>query len=853
MTSDNMSRLRLSVLTVLLTLFSVISYSAQRNEAEALEKAQIFYRQNKTSLLRSTISVQSDGELQLIYTCKETAPLLISANAPTYFYIFNKGNGQGFVIVSGDDATKTILGYSDEGTFSVDNMPENLQSWLNFYQSEIKYAMESGRSATLPDSVQTVALRSASAMSPLLGNIKWDQGEPYNILCPVNQTTKEQTVTGCVATAMAQIMMYHKWPVSGTGSNSYATTSYGTLSVDFSKTSYDWNNMLDGYGGTSTLKQDTAVATLMYHCGVAVNMNYNTAGNGGSAAYNSDAARALINKFGFDADIQTCNRNLYTNTDWKNRIKSELDAARPVFYAGTTETTGHAFVCDGYDSNNLFHINWGWGGMSNGYFELSALEPSSAGIGGATGGYSQNQVIITGIQKPDGVTNTTYQLGMASMGLTSSKTSLTNISNTTFNVSFGFCNLGLNNFSGNLGIGLYKNGVFQRVLSSKSASLSSYYQIGSTSINSISLSSVTTAGDYQLFCIYQPNGSTSWSVLNATNVLNNYLNVTISSGNPQTATIQKPVTQPSLSLTGAIQQVGNAYQNKTANFSVTIQNAGTEFYSNLGIRIDSISKASVSQYINYGVVCIPAGETKTFTFSGDVTCKPGSYYAVAVYDSTNSYSTTDMKQIGPLSYGQIPVAILNEPSAASLVWVNNLSLPNGTTVYRNEDVTLNAAVRNTGGFFDSEMLAFVFPSTGGSSLGYLGPKTFYIETNETQNISLTGSFDLAPGNYKFALYYYRSNWTQISNTLAFTLVDRVTDLNNDKATDFTIYPNPVKDRLNIKTAESIIKTQVFDLSGRMVLNAQESKELAVSSLKPGIYLLRVETENGVRTKRFIKE
>lgn len=399
-----MSRLRLSILTVLLTLFSVMSYSAQRNEAEALEMAQIFYRQNKTSLLRSAVNLQSDGELQLIYACKETAPLLSSANAPTYFYIFNKGNGQGFVIVSGDDATKTILGYSDEGTFSVENMPENLQSWLNFYQSEIKYAMDSGWSATLPDSVQTVALRSASAMSPLLGNIKWDQGEPYNILCPVNQTTKVQTVTGCVATAMAQIMMYHKWPVSGTGSNSDVTSSYGTLFVDFSKTSYDWNNMLDSYGGTSTLKQDTAVATLMYHCGVAANMNYNTTS---SASY-YDAAKALIKNFGYDADIQICSREFYTNTDWKNKIKSELDAARPVFYSGSTEAGGHAFVCDGYDSNDLFHINWGWGGLNNGYFELSSLEPSSAGIGGATGGYSRSQEIITGIQKPDGVTNTTY-------------------------------------------------------------------------------------------------------------------------------------------------------------------------------------------------------------------------------------------------------------------------------------------------------------------------------------------------------------------------------------------------------------------------------------------------------------
>jgi len=649
-----MKKLRFILFTLFLAGLSNLVYAAQVNETDALGKAALFYQQKQTSLLRSSPT------FKLAYTGKDTLVSLRSADAAVYFYVFNIGNEQGFIIVSGDDATKSILGYSDEGSFSVENMPDNLKHWLDFYQSEIKFSMENKWNTSSLETSSTPTLKSVSTVAPLLGNIEWNQGEPFNILCPFDVTANEHAVTGCVATAMTQIMKYYRWPVTGTGSNSYTSDRYGNLSVDFSKTSYDWDNMFDVYGDFSKTIQDTAVAKLMYHFGVAVNMDYNTAANGGSGAYDNDAALALINYFGYDKDIQTYPRSFYTYTDWKNLIKNELNVSRPIYYSGTSKDGGHAFVCDGYDSNDMFHINWGWGGYYNGYFELTALDPFSEGTGGFVGGFYENQAIIAGIQKEDNTNNAVYQIGTYNKGLSSSQSSLSNISTQTFDINLGFANFGINTFSGTLGVGLYKNGVFVKDLKTSSDQISPNYGYNSYNFKGVSLKNTTAGTDYQIISIYKPTGSTTWFPFKGTTSLNNYLNIVIS-GN--TATIQKPSTMPSLNLTETIQQAGNVYMNKTASFSITVQNTGFEFFSNLGVKIYSATPPLVYQYVDYGVVFISTGETKTLTFSGNITCAPGSYYAVAVYDSTNNFSSTAFRPMGPASFGPIPLTILNDPTS----------------------------------------------------------------------------------------------------------------------------------------------------------------------------------------------
>jgi len=835
-----MSKFRFPLLAFLLAVCSTVSFAAQISEAEALEKAQFFYQQRVTSGLRST------PDFKLIYTCKDSTSLLRSASAANYFYIFNVGNDEGFVIVSGEDATKAILGYADEGTFSVKNMPENLKYWLDLYQSEIGYAIQKGLSAATSDSPSEATLRSASTISPLLGNIKWNQSAPYYDLCPTD-SKGARCVTGCVATAMAQIMKYHKWPVTGKDSVTYTKSSI-TTSVNFSKTNYDWNNMLDTYSGSYTGAQDTAVATLMFHCGAAAKMNYTASSSSASV---NNAGTGMINYFGYDKNLQLYIRSLHSVSEWVTMIKNELNASRPVLYSGSTGSSAHAFVCDGYDSNDLFHINWGWGGLSNGYFELSSLNPSSAGTGGTIGGYSQNQSILTGIKKDDGINLPTYELSIY-QNLVSSVNSLSNISNNTFDMYLSFSNLGISNFSGSVGLGLYQNGTFKQVLKTKSLTLNSYYQYDSLNYSSISVKDVA-AGTYQIYCIYKPSTETSntWTIINSSNKSDNYMNLIITGS---TATIQKPSNKPSLALTQILSETGSTYTNKIARFSITVKNSGTEFYSNLALRLDSVTKPSVTQYLDCGIVCIPAGETKTFSIDDTITCSPGSYNAVVVYDSTYNGSTKNYKLMGPTAYSQLPVTVLAEPVAAILSLVGSMALSTDT-VYNNEAFSLKASVKNTGGFYDKRLKAYIFKSGEKSSSIYIGPIKAYIETNETQQITLPGTLNLDPGNYFTCLYYYNAtnSLVQFPGSLSFKIRDRTTAINNLKSSSLVVYPNPVKDQLNIQTAENIQEAQVSDLYGRTLQSVSNSKVLSLTNLEPGIYFLQIKTDSGIKTIKFIKE
>jgi len=821
---------------------SIRLFAAQISAEEALIKAKQFYFQEKVLQLRSA------ADFKLVYTGKDSVSLLRSANTVNYFYVFNVGSEQGFVIVSGDDATKTILGYSDEGAFCSEKMPDNLKYWLSFYQSEIKYAMESGQTTVTPDG----ALRNASSIAPLLGKIKWNQGDPYNLICP-KATGADRAVTGCTATAMAQIMRYYKWPDIGLNTHTYTSPNYGSLTANYAKTTYDWANMLETYGSTSTAKQDTAVATLMYHVGVSMDMNYSSTASSASV---SNAGTAFYKYFRYDSDIQQKPRAFYTATEWDSLIKVELNAARPILYSGNQgDNGGHAFVCDGYDTNNLYHINWGWGGMSDGYFELSSLQPSSAGIGGSTGGYSQGQLILTGIQKVDGVSKKTYEMGIWDKSLTPSRKTVSNINTITFNMNFGFLNNGLNSFAGEVGLGLFKDGIFVKKLKTMSTTLNSNYGYQDYTFGSISLAN-TESGNYRIYCIFKTTSALSWSIVRNTWAKNNYADVVISGTDVLSATIEVPSVAPILSLTQAIKPVGNVYKNKNASFNFTIQNSGTEFYSNLGIRLISKTNPTVFFTISEGVVCIPAGETKSYSYSGTITCPTGEYDAVAIFDSTNTRSASSYKNIGPTVFGQIAVTVNPEPAASILSLTKKIFLTD-VKVYRNGTISLNVPLKNTGGYFNAEVYAFIFPTDWSGSVGQLNSKIASIENNETQTVTLTGSLDIAAGTYNVAVFINNGSWVQLTpnanSYISFALRTPLTDLGDIKTLDLSIYPNPVTNELHIKTSESLKKTQVTDLSGSVLLERQDSKTIQVGQLNAGVYLLKVETENGTKTMKFIKE
>ena len=299
------------------------------------------------------------------------------------FYVFNTESG--FVIVAADDCATPILGYSTEGQFVTDDLPIQMQEYLNDFVEEIQYGIENEtykdeKTIRQWELVKTTGKtnenRDAKSVAPLLGNITWDQVPRYNALCPSNDDG--QAITGCVATAMGQIMKYWNKPTKGTGTHSYVHPVYGELSANFGETTYDWEHMPDALSSTSSTIEINAVATLLYHCGVAVDMNYGLSSQGGSGADSKLVPGAMKDYFSYSYNSYDY-RQHYTNEVWLKKVKACLESSPgcPVYYTGhdTNGKSGHAFVCDGYDEDDKLHFNWGWAGKANGYYAVDALNP----------------------------------------------------------------------------------------------------------------------------------------------------------------------------------------------------------------------------------------------------------------------------------------------------------------------------------------------------------------------------------------------------------------------------------------------------------------------------------------------
>ena len=296
-------------------------------------------------------------------------------------YIFTTENS--FVIIPTDDCAKPVLGYSLSDRFNVDDMPENMRWWLQQYSDEIQWGIENGIQSDKSNADEWQDLKEGKCskdtptvvVEPLLST-KWDQGSPYNMYCPSG------TVTGCVATAMAQVMKYWNYPTQGQGSHTNVNNS--TQTINFEEATYDWDKMTNTYNNSSSTEAKQAVAKLMYHCGVSVDMKYGSS----SDALSSKVPISLVEYFKYAPSATYKSKASYTNEQWIALLKSELDESRPVYYSGRNQDGGHAFVCDGYNSNDYFHFNWGWSGYQDDYWPIGALNPLSGGIGSGSGSYN---------------------------------------------------------------------------------------------------------------------------------------------------------------------------------------------------------------------------------------------------------------------------------------------------------------------------------------------------------------------------------------------------------------------------------------------------------------------------------
>ena len=311
-----------------------------------------------------------------------THDLQVSATYPTdkttpAFYVFNTTDG--FVIVAADDCETPIIGYSHEGHFDPNNVPVQMEEYLQDFAARIQYGIENHIAANEVTAKQWELVKtsgrlneskSTQAVEPLLTEM-WHQGCLYNSLCPSMSGPCCHAEVGCVAVAMGQIMHYWKYPDTGFGNHSYSNQGV-TLSAVFGSTTYDWGHMPDSLTKSSSETEINAVATLLYHCGVSVDMYYT---QNGSGANSGDVPEAMVRYFSYSKKIHFEKRANYNDEEWLSMLKGNLDAQRPVMYTGSGNQGGHAFVCDGYDDNDLLHFNWGWG-VANGYFSLGNLNPN---------------------------------------------------------------------------------------------------------------------------------------------------------------------------------------------------------------------------------------------------------------------------------------------------------------------------------------------------------------------------------------------------------------------------------------------------------------------------------------------
>ena len=548
---------------------------------------------------------------------KKVPDFIYLSLAPTYtgFYVFNSTEKGGFVIVSADDRVQPILGYSEESTFDTSNMPPNLREWLMGYEQQIHYAIDESIEPT-GDIVNEwnalleggiVAPKSPTSVDPLL-TTQWDQYPYYNELCPTNIfASNGHTLTGCVATAMAQVMKYWNYPMHGSGYHSYHCSFYGTQSANFANTTYDWSHMPNQLTATSSSTQVNAVATLMYHCGVSVDMNYGAIN--GSSAYTSNVANALKSYFRYDNSTLFVSKANYSESGWISLLKAELNAGRPIVYDGHGDAGGHAFVCDGYNNNNFFHFNWGWGGAcNNAYFSINNLSPGSYN-------FTSNQGAVIGIQPS---TSSSPAIEMYSNLSVNDAWFLSNITG-----SVQIVNTGTNSFSGYLAVVLFNEeeiAVDEQIFNISNLAYNHY----TTKTINISGGTHLIPGTYYALALYSEDGNNWDLVSNGTNAY--------------------PVT--TFDITYSAQVETNSFfsntsfvQGQTATVNVDVLNSGSEtFYGKVGIKLARVDDGSIVQTIQEFNVTngLPSNNhyTNGLTFTGTITATPGTYLMVLAYQRT---------------------------------------------------------------------------------------------------------------------------------------------------------------------------------------------------------------------------
>lgn len=864
---------------MVLSIFITVAYAEKVDENSAKIVGKQFMVNNAVAG-----PIRNITDISLSYTSfAATSAQSPNAEPLVNYYVFNVNSTQGFVIVSGDDIIAPILGYSNQGSFDPAKIPPHVAAWLKGYEDQIQYVISHNRQATPAIRAKWEFLSKTNHPQPLfhgpqgvnpLVQTQWNQSPYYNDLCPYDNNYNEYTVTGCVATAMAQVLKYWNSPTTGSGFHSYNEPTYGTQSADFGNTTYDWANM-----PTSVTSTNTAVATLMYHCGVSVDMTYGVAETGGSSAYvvasqspvTNCAEYALKTYFGYPSTLQGLVRADYDDQTWKGMLKTDLDSSRPVIYAGFGTGGGHCFVCDGYDDNGLFHFNWGWQGQYDGYFDLDALDPEGQGIGGGTGGFNSGQQAIFGIQgSSGGGGGQTYNLQLyAAMTISASPIYY----GSAFSVSTDILNAGTDTFNGDYCAAVFDSTAafidFVETLTGESLPPNYHYTNGLTFSNTGLLTMLP--GTYYIYVFYRPTGG-NWQIIADGNGFTNGIQVDVI--NPNAIEMYAPMTvTPGTTLING----------QTASVHLDVENGGsTTFNGTWDVSLydlDGYAVATIQQLTGY---TLPPGYhyTNGLTFTNQsLSVDPGTYLMALQYlpDGTgNSWVLTGS------TYYENPIEVIVQ--AAALIpdaYEPNNSLAEAFTLpvsFSGTTASVNTQGSNcsTGNDYDFYKINL--------DQGY--SYTIHAEVDDAKYSGGTGTYtldaiwsysldgntwstvfdDVDPNNILMmngGTVYFQVSPKFTGSTGTYMLVVDIHKnpfgVSQNSTPSLNIYPNPASNLIYIEPAsgyEQLLKVTLFTSQGQELMTVvpdkkQDKVQLDVANLQDGLYLLQVQTQDGILTRQVV--
>jgi len=796
-------------------------------------------------------------------------------NETPVYYIFQVNNADGFVIVSAEDQAYPILGYALNGVFITENMAPQVASWLEKYKNEITYIINNDL-ATTPEitdawskfrSEETPSNVARASVGPLV-NLGWDQGNFYNTNCPFNTQYNARTVTGCVATAMAMIMKYWNYPAQGSGFHSYETQSYGTLSANFGNTTYNWSAM-----PSSVNSANPAVAQLMSDLGVSVDMSYGVAQTGGSGAYVVAAASPILHcseyayktYFGYDpASVSGVLRSNYTDQQWISLLKSELDASRPMQYAGLGTGGGHTWVCDGYDDNNFFHMNWGWSNQNDGYFSVDALNPQALGTGGGSGGYNGTQQVVKGIKPPGGATPPPPPSLTISNNIFISPSSLIDFA-AAFDVFGQISNTGNASLTADFAAVIlttdgYVTDFIQTFTNQTIAANANVNAQFSTN------GSLTTPGLHYVAIIFK-QGSGNWQLVQPATNFSNPVPININ-GPYNTIELYTAMT-----LTPAQFVAGQA-----ASVNVNLGNDGfitwtgvykASLYDLEGNFVATIGTLNESQGLPSGFAYLAPFLTFSTT---NLNVAPGSYIL-----AMSGQETGDQEYLlgGTYFTNPITITVVAAPLNPDQYENNNTS---GTAASLTPSFSGNSATVNTTGsnvHIGSDIDYYLLNLTPGFSY-VVTPRLHDAENSGNGNTyTIDGVFSFDAGNgpstaiddvapdvismgnggnilFKVSPIYTGTNGTYL---LSFQISRNALSIEETDAASFNVYPNPANESVWIESTKGFENgnVELINMLGQVVLKQTVNQQLTkigldIANLQSGVYFVKYTSGNKIITK-----